>query len=224
MYGTEVARQLEGDFSNLTGAGGRDTAHARATAVLDPVTEQFEKLDPALREQANAGWIASVAEDRNVQIETKYQNRIDELAALQKDGKITTDQAKEFATLDTELKLFKSDAPEARRFIPEIPRAQVQGLKEWWESNPALAGVRDAIERGADKVMDNGVRAGLFTNTERNDLRNTARYYVPLQQDPLEGASGWSRVIKSIPCRFTGDIRQDAFSCTRRKPQRVAYV
>lgn len=198
VHGPEVAHDIERQFSNLTGAGGRDTAHAEAATVLRDLNREFSTLAPEEATQLRASLVAEIAESRNKQIEARYDSDLTNFADLQREGKLSQADANRFTEMQDTFAKFKADAPETRRFLPDLARADIQRLSDFFRNNSRYEKIRNALTRANDQILNDAVERGVLTKTQADEMRSTTPFYAPLQQDPLEGATGIRRVARGF--------------------------
>lgn len=204
--GEEAAREAENMFSNLVGAGGRDASAAITVTDMRELETLMQQTSPEMQQRVRALWLASNLEDRNKRIESRYADDIAELTAKQaNNGGLSTNDQKKLVELQRLDQLFRSDAPEARRFTPEFTRKQIQDMDAMWRNSPELEPYRQAIIKMNDSLVDRAVQAGMLDPADASKMRGQAMYYVPLQQDLLEGSTGIRRVVRGWMADYAKD-------------------
>lgn len=215
VHGPQVAHELEAQFSNLTGAGGRDTANAEAATTLRDVSREFGTFSPDEQKQLVSALVGEVAESRNKQLEARYQNDLADFAQRQQQGTLSQADAVKFQEMQDLFNRFQADDAATRRYMPDLSRADIQRLSDFFRNNPRYEKFRNALKAANDKIMDDAVKAGVITHTDAQAMRTTTPFYAPLKQDPLEGATGIKRVATGFLEQFDADANRRLASANK---------
>lgn len=203
--GKEVADYSRVIFSNQTGAGGRDTAAADANRILRPLNDVLAALPPDELQKHNLRWNAHNAEMRTLDMQNTAQAKIDEFTILLQKRSLTVEEATEQAGLITKRDSLINDAPEARQYMPDITRAEVQALNREYLNDPAYAKIRAATQKVGDQAVDLMIKSGMIDSTQGTTMRAKYPYFLHMQQDPLDGAQGIQAAAKAFMLQVRDD-------------------
>ena len=204
--GNDAANEVEGLSTRYGGSAGKEVSQAEADIFSGDVAAEFGKLDMPTNNAAMRGWMMSSGEANNLKVIKKYNDEIDQIRDKVAKGTATPADGQRQAELMADLKRFEADDPTMRRQFIGIPRAEIQAQARYFETAPELEGVRQAIKRLNDHVLDRAVERGSMDKITRDEWRKSNPYYVPNTQDILEGATGAKRAFKGAWLRATGKV------------------
>jgi len=129
------------------------------------------------------------------------------IAALEKalEKPTLTSQAKsaikrDLAEAQADLKRFVEGDVSARHALPELPPANITNRAEiaLADTNPVQVALKDAFREVVQRAHAEGIKAGKLTKQESQELLARAPYWIPGRNDPLNGATGFERTLKSV--------------------------
>lgn len=163
-------------------------------------SELFDSINSQPIEQQRAtmmGMVASSIVARARETEDVLVTRITELE--RKGMGRTESTALTQARKDLQRLRDDNDAT-ARQILPQVPPSQLQAVAHAYERDMAHATTRtrEAHKEWADKMMKLNEEMGTAKSTFAAERRIQDPYFVPIQADPLGGATGIARAVKGI--------------------------
>ena len=202
-HGAKVADELEGVVNDNTGNVLNDNKRNGAELLTRPMRMVLANMPADTRRALKTGAQMS---SYKADWDEVYQQNMADIQELQlKIANAQTPQARGAHTASLQQKMndlqrLVNDDPDARLRLPELNQGEVRRIAAAFEADtsPHAMAFKRELRIWSNHMLDMQVSAGKMTQQQADNLRIRNPYYIPTIEDPLKGARGIDRVLKSI--------------------------